>query len=137
MLLSANGCPAASHHAPPGQVTHPMCGISRETDLVLKSTKREVRRAFWTHSRTNHAFLFPLCLFLSYRSQMYLPPAITQSRKEEKEPNSLYASASGRSTLVSKFLQTWTTNYSEDLAFFRHVFFEFTEQNKQPSRIEF
>ena len=51
-----------------------MCGISKETDLVLRSTEK---RAFWTLS-----FFFFLHLF-SYRSQMYLPPAITQSWKEE------------------------------------------------------
>ena len=81
-----------------------------------------------------------MCLFLSYRSQMYLPPAITQSRKEEEELNSLfYASASARgehtSTLVSKFLQIWTTNHSEDLAFFSDMFsLSSPGQNRTSSR---
>ena len=76
-----------------------------------------------------------MCLFLSYRSQMYLPPAITQSRKEEEEPNSLFcASASGRSTLVSKFLQTWTTNHSEYLAFSDMFSLSSPGQNRTSSR---
>ena len=57
-----------------------MCGISKETDLVLKSEEKE--RGFWT----DVAFFFlPSLLPFSYRSQMYLPPAITQSWKEEED----------------------------------------------------
>ena len=123
--------PATTAPPPGGRVTHPPdvwhFERNRSRPQIYGGGKKEERFGRRTRGRTTLSFSLPLCLFLSYRSQMYLPPAITQSRKEEEEPNSLfYASASGRSTLGSKFLKIWTTNHSEYLAFFRHVFFERT-----------